>query len=112
MKLGNFTFPNEPESLRVSYLRNVSVETSADGAWNVTDQGKQGRSFDCEGVFYASSCYLSCKGLAQIFDAGATVTLTHPQWGEISVLMTQLEIDEACKTNFLRYKFKLVEMPK
>jgi len=111
LTLGTFTFPNEPESLRVTYLRNVEIETVAASEWTVTDQGRQGRQFDCEGVFLSSSCYLNCKTLAQIFTSGTTVTLSHNAWGDVKVLMTELEIWEECKTNFLRYRFRLVEVP-
>ena len=108
MKLGTFTFPNEPESLHIRYLRNISVETG-DDYWKVTDLGKEGRVLDFEGVFHGVRRYLTFKELAQIFNDGKLVTLTHDLWGDVKVLLTQLEVDESCKDDLLRYRLRLVE---
>lgn len=111
MTLGTFTFPNDPESLRLSFQRKVNVETSADGTWSVTDKGAAGRVFDCEGVFYGDSSYASCKSLAKMFIEGKKVSFAHPKWDNANVLLTELEIDEECKDHFLRYRLQLVETP-
>ena len=97
--------------MQISFRRNIEVKTSFGNDCSVTDLGQEGRVFDCEGVFYGASCYPSCKNLAQIFTAGENVTLTHSQWGEVTVLMTQLDISEECRENFLRYRMRLVEVP-
>lgn len=110
MKLGDFIWPNDPESLRISYDREVKTKLTEEGLWEVENLGRYGRTFDGEGVFYGEDAYKNLSALAMILYSGGTHELLHPKWDKADVIMTHLEVTEECQNNFLRYRFKLVEI--
>lgn len=111
LQLGDFIWPNDPETLRVTYLRKVDIEAAEDGLWTVTNVARMGRSFEGEGLFFGENAYESFRSLAQYLYSGEKVTLVHPQWTKANVLLTELEVTEECRKNVLHYRFRLVEMP-
>ena len=112
MKLGDFIWPNDPESLHISYDRGVQTKLTEEGLWEVKDLGRYGRTFDGEGVFYGEDAYKNLSALAMILYGGDVHELSHPKWDKADVIMTHLEVTEECRNNFLRYRFKLVEILK
>lgn len=111
LKLGDFTWPNDPETLKVGYLRKVDVEAAENGLWTVTNVARMGRTFDGEGVFFGETAYEDFRSLAQYLYSGEKVTFVHPQWTQANVMLTELEVTEECRENVLHYRFRLVELP-
>ena len=77
----------------------------------MTNHGRLGRVFLCEGVFHGSTAYSSSIALSNLFLTGGTGTLKHPCWASVTALMTDLEIIEEPGENLVRYKIKFLEMP-
>ncbi len=111
LKLGNFTWPNDPEQLRVSYSRSVKLDNTSDGLWSIADEGRFGRTFDGEGVFYGENAYKSISQLANFLYSGTAAAFVHPYWTQANVIMTRLQVTEECENRFLRYTFRLIETP-
>lgn len=111
LQYGEFIWPNDPEKLCVHYTRKVDVEPAEDGKWTVKNVAFLGRTFEGEGVFYGNTAYEALKQLAQSLNNGKTQLLRHPKWNEAQCILTELETIEERQTHFLRYRFKLVEVP-
>ena len=111
LRLGNFTWPNDPESLTVSYEQRAKSEIPEGGSWTVTRLGCTGRIFTGEGVFYGENAYTQFLSLAACLTSGQAVFFQHPHWPQAKVLMTELGVTEESRNNFLRYRFKLMEIP-
>ncbi len=111
LQLGDFLWPNDPETLKVSYLRTVDIAPTEGGLWSVTKVARMGRTFDGEGVFFGETAYDSFRSLAQYLYSGESAVFVHPQWTQANVLLTELEVTEECRKNVLHYRFRLVELP-
>ena len=111
LQFGTFTWPNNPETFRIVYARDLDIEGDDEGRWSVTNHGRLGRVFLCEGVFHGSTAYSSSIALSNLFLTGGTGTLKHPCWASVTALMTDLEIIEEPGENLVRYKIKFLEMP-
>lgn len=111
MQLGNFIWPNDPQSLRVVFDRKVEMQPTEDGFWRVENLGRYSRTFEGEGVFYGEGAYQHLRTLANFLYGGVVQELTHPQWDKANVLVTHLEVTEECQNNYLRYRFTFVEVP-
>ncbi len=109
LKLGDYVWPNDPETLRISYARKVDMELTEDGLYSITNLGRFGRTFEGEGAFYGENAYDSFRELAKFLYSGTAKEFLHPKWDKATVLLTELEVTEECQNNFLRYKFKMVE---
>ena len=111
LKYGEFVWPNDPEKLCIRHTRKVDVSPAEDGGWSVKNIAFLGRSFEGEGVFYGDTAYEALKQLAQSLNSGRAQLLKHPKWEEAQCILTELETVEERQANFLRYRFKLVEVP-
>ena len=109
LQLGDFVWPNDPESLRVTYTRKVEQKLTEDGLWSTENLGRFGRTFAGEGVFYGENAYKTLSALAMCLYSGEAKELVHPQWDKANVILTSLEVTEECQNNFLRYRFEMVE---
>ena len=90
MQFRNFTWPNEPSSLRV---------TSGTAARTVTG----------EGVFFGETAYESLRTLEALLAQGGAGALTLPHVGTLQAVLTELEGGQEPRENFVRYRFTFVE---
>lgn len=111
LKLGSFTWPNDPERLTVSYSRKLKSQIEENGLWSVENQGRFGRSFVGEGVFYGKEAYDTFSRLAQLLYDGNPLTFEHPMWDEATVLLTDLTVTEEWEDDLLHYRFEMTELP-
>ena len=111
LRLGNFTWPNDPESLTVSYEQRAKSEIPEGGTWTVTSPGCTGRIFEGEGIFSGENAYTDFLSLAGYLSSGAESWFDHPHWPRARVILTELEAAEESRSNFIRYRFKLMEVP-
>ena len=77
----------------------------------MTNHGRMGRVYLCEGVFHGSTAYNSIITLSNLFVTGGAGTLKHPHWSAVSVLMTDFEVIEEPAEDLVRYRIKFLEMP-
>lgn len=111
MRFATFTWPNDPEILRMKFTRKVTVEPGENDQWTVTNVARLGRTFECEGVFYGSGAYNSIRALANLHIAGTAGALSHPQWDTATVLLSEMEVTEGPGENLLHYKLTFIELP-
>lgn len=111
MQFRTFIWPNEPETLKISFQRKVEMLPSADGLWSISSLGRMGRVFEGEGVFYGADAYTTFSSLAKLLYDGAAGTLTLPHWQEATALLTALEVCEEPCENYLKYRFTFLETP-
>ena len=109
MQFNTFAWPNDPATFSVKMQRDAAVHTLLDGTWCVQELGHSPRSFTGEGVFYGESAYASFNALRGLFLAGGSGALLHPQWGKLTVCLTELASVEEPAENLVRYRFTFLE---
>ena len=111
MQFGTFTWPNDPEIFRMKFTRKVEVEAGNNDSWTVDNIARMGRTIECEGVFYGSNAYNSIRALATLHILGNPATLIHPQWDNVTALLSEMEVTEGPGENLLHYKLTFIELP-
>lgn len=111
MQFRDYVWQNDPESLRIRFRREYQVEPRSDGLWSVTNIARMARTFEGEGVFYGETAYTQFSLLARMLYDGVAGTLVLPHWESARALLTELEILEEPRENYLHYRFAFVELP-
>ena len=75
MQFRNFTWPNEPSSLRVTSRRRTALLEEPGGGWTLQDLGTAARTVTGEGVFFGETAYdtagsFSICAASEIVDIG------------------------------------------
>lgn len=109
MQFRNFTWPNEPSSLRVTSRRRTALLEEPGGGWTVQELGAAARTVTGEGVFFGEGAYESLRALEALLVQGGAGTLTLPHEGTMQALFTELEAEQEPRENFVRYRFTFVE---
>lgn len=110
MQFGAFTWPNDPETVRMKLARKLVMEAGGNNTWTIASAARMGRTFECEGVFCGSSAYQSVNALAALHIAGNPAQLVHPKWGGVNALLTEMEVTEGPGENLLRYRLTFTEV--
>lgn len=111
MQFKDFVWPNNPTRFRASYRRRTAVLEHPGAMWQVQELGTQARTFSGEGIFFGENAYETFRRLAMLFYQGGAGVLSHPQWQDALVYLTELELEQEPRENFLRYRFVFVEAP-
>ena len=114
MQFRNFTWPNEPSSLRVTSRRRTALLEEPGGGWTLQDLGTAARTVTGEGVFFGETAYESLRTLeALLAQGGAGAHLVGmPAPGmqhQLQAVLTELEGEQEPRENFVRYRFTFVE---
>lgn len=110
MQFRNFVWPNNPETLQITFHRETEVEPH-NGAWTVSNIARMARVFSGEGIFFGANAYSTFSTLAALFYDGLAGTLKLPNWSNATALLTDLTVIEMPAENCLRYRFSFLEMP-
>lgn len=110
MQFRNFTWPNNPEKLQITFHRETEVEPH-NGLWTVNNIARMARTFTGEGVFYGPTAYIAFSALSALFYDNTPGILKLPNWSNANVLLTDLTVIEVPAENYLRYSFSFLEMP-
>ena len=70
MQFRNFTWPNEPSSLRVTSRRRTALLEEPGGGWTLQDLGTAARTVTGEGVFFGETAYESLRTLEALLAQG------------------------------------------
>ncbi|MBQ3216601.1 MAG: hypothetical protein IJB35_02160 [Oscillospiraceae bacterium] len=111
MQFSTFVWPNNPERCCLKFSRIFQFLPDDDGVWDSTELTRMECTYECEGFFRGEGAYGSIRALDALFRSGTVGTLTHPQWDEAEVLITELEVLEEAGENFLRYRIVFSEIP-
>lgn len=71
MQFRNFTWPNEPSSLRVTSRRRTALLEEPGGGWTLQDLGTAARTVTGEGVFFGMNAYESLRTLEALWRRAA-----------------------------------------
>ncbi len=111
MQFGTFVFPNNPESLHMTYRRNYEMKPTTDGLWSLNSPARQGCIIEGEGVFFGSDALATFQRLLPFLKNGTTANLWLPGQSAIPAILVKLELmEEACE-DYLRYRFTFAESP-
>ena len=91
MQFRNFTWPNEPSSLRVTSRRRTALLEEPGGGWTLQDLGTAARTVTGEGVFFGETAYESLRTLEALLAQGGAGALTLPHVGTLQAVLTELE---------------------
>lgn len=111
MQFRTFTWPNDPETLSLSYRRAADMLPGENGLWTLENQAQLGRVVEGEGVFFGPDAYDSFRELSALMQSGISGSLTLPHWGQMQALMTQLSVTETAGNCYLKYRFTFLEPP-
>lgn len=109
MQFRNFTWPNEPSSLRVTSRRRTALLEEPGGGWTLQDLGTAARTVTGEGVFFGETAYESLRTLEALLAQGGAGALTLSHVGTLQAVLTELEGGQEPRENFVRYRFTFVE---
>ncbi len=111
LEFAGFIWPNNPETCRLSFHRDYSIDAASGGSWTADPGSRLARKVECEGVFYGENAYNTFNRLANLFLGNASGQLVHPKWDAMSAFIAELEVLEEPCENLLRYRILFVELP-
>ena len=111
MQFSTFVWPNSPERCRLKFSRIFKSLPEADSIYVPSQLTRMVCEYECEGFFRGEGAYESIRTLDTLFRSGTVGTLTHPEWDEAEVLITELEVLEEAEENFLCYRIVFSEIP-
>lgn len=109
MQFRNFTWPNEPSSLRVTSRRRTGPARGAGRRLDAAGPRTSARTVTGEGVFFGETAYESLRTLEALLAQGSAGALTLPHVGTLQAVLTELEGGQEPRENFVRYRFTFVE---
>lgn len=101
-----FTWPQNPENYQVSRLREPVYEKNAAGDTVFAGMGEEKITITGSGAFSGETAYTDFKKLAALFADSTCGTLTDPTWGQFSVFLTELELTQVPRSNYVAYRFQ------
>ena len=102
----DFTWPRNPEEYQVSWLREPVYEKNDAGVSVFTGMGPGKCTITGKGVFSGDTAYEDFKTLAGLFEEGSLGTLTDGTWGDFSVYLTELELTQEPRSDYVAYRFQ------
>lgn len=109
MRYKQFTWPNNPQTYTVSFLRQTAVHKIPHGDYVVEDLGSGCRCIRGEGEFFGPDAYETFQKLAEVFQEGGPGMLFHPVWTTTSAYFTELKLKQEPRTDYVAYAFTFVE---
>lgn len=111
MQFKTFIWPNNPTTYQISFHRNTIALQQPLGMWCVQELGGTARIFSGEGVFFGAHAYEDFRALSMLLYEGGAGALFHPQWMTVQAYLTDLELTQEPRENFVRYRFRFLESP-
>ncbi len=111
MQFGTFVWPQKPETLTISYQRQVQMVPDEQGGWTTVDAGPMGKVVTGEGCFVGEGAYGAFSGLVERFHSGEAASLKTEHWPAIQAVLAELSLTEEPCENYVKYRFRFVEHP-
>jgi prophage DNA circulation protein len=109
MKFKTFTWPHNPTTYHVTFQRVMAVNKVPFGKYDLQDLGVTRRVMEGEGVFTGPDAYRNFAKLAALFYEGTPGALVHPIWSTTSAYLVKLELEEAPRSDYVKYSFTFWE---
>ncbi len=110
MEYKNFVWPNNPKTCMLRYERYTAQNKVPMGASTTADLGRGCCTMEGEGEFFGPDAYTHFQKLVEVFRSEGAGTLTHPVWGSMQALFTQLTLRQEPEENYVSYGFTFREV--
>lgn len=101
----SFTWPQNPEYYRQSYVREPVYVKDEEGNVTFSGLGALKRTITGSGAFFGETAYENFMELAALCDTDVAGALTHPVWGKVSAFLTKLEMSQEPRADYVAYSF-------
>lgn len=105
----DFTWPQNPEYFRQSFVREPIYIRVEDGEPVFSGMGPLKRTITGSGSFLGPSAYTDFQKLINLCNAKEAGMLKHPIWGNVNVYLTELEMAQEPRADYVAYSFKFQE---
>ena len=109
MKFMMFTWPENPEEFGISARCIPSYTPNESGGYDYTGITPVIRVFKGRGVFCGEDANRRFNALAVIMALGQQGELFHPIWGTTSAYLTELEMEQESRPEYIVYSFTFRE---
>ena len=109
LKFKNFTFPENPETMSIQFVRPVLFERKTDGTIEYYGLGRGCRTLTGSGVFFGPQAYNQFVTLSNLLYDGQPGTLVLPILQDWSAYLTQIEAIQTPMENYVAYRFTFRE---
>lgn len=109
MKFGIFSWPENPERLKIQAVRVPEYAEDDTGDYTYTGIGPLCRTVSGSGVFHGEYAYENFQALQVIMATGKMNALSHPIWGEMNAYLTLLELENEGREGYVEYSFSFRE---
>ena len=109
MRFKSFTWMNLPEKLKIRVVRAPEYQVDEDGKYNYLGLGPLCRCISGEGVFMGASAHSQFHALQVMLAAGTAGELEHSIWGKITCFLTDLEMEQDAREEYVAYSFQFRE---
>lgn len=109
IKLGFFTFMENPEEFRVTAIRVPEYTVDDLNNYSYTGLGPLCRIITGSGVFRGDDAYEDFNTLQVLMATGRQADLEHPIWGKMPCYITELEMLNESREKYIAYRFELRE---
>lgn len=104
----DFVWPRNPEHYRVSRSWELAYNEADDPPTLLGVSGLK-RVVTGSGVFSGETAYDDFKALAELSESSEIGWLEHPVWGKMRAFLTQLEMTQEPRENYVAYSFTFVD---
>ena len=111
MRFGSFVWPNNPRTYTISCKRQTAVHKVPMGGFVLQDLGRTATVMKGEGEFFGADAYSTFLELLAVFQKGGRGTLVHPVWQTAGAYLTELELTQEPRDDYVAYRFTFCEAP-
>ena len=111
MRFGSFVWPNNPRTYTISCKRQTAVHKVPMGGFVVQDLGRTATVMKGEGEFFGANAYDTFLKLQAVFQKGGRGALVHPVWQTGGAYLTELELTQEPRDDYVAYRFTFCEAP-
>lgn len=105
MSFKTFVWPQNPHTYKETLKREPVFYKEEDGGFYFEGMGPVKREITGSGVFQGETAYDDFRRLLALFDKPAAGDLQHPIWGIRVCFLTELELTQEPKTDYVSYRF-------
>lgn len=109
LKFKDFTFPENPETMSIQFVRPVLFERKTDGTVEFYGLGPGCRTLTGSGVFFGPLAYTRFITLSNMVYDSNPGTLELPILQDWSAYLTQVEATQTPTENYVAYRFTFRE---
>lgn len=105
MKFRMFQWPENPEEFGIYMVTQPEYQPNEYGQYDYTGMGPMCRVYKGSGVFCGPDAVQRFNALQVIMGTRVGGELYHPTWGTTTAVMTELEMAQESRPDYIRYSF-------